>query len=229
MLDFKKQISLIGGWLTKTEGEYLYSIGKSIPETGKVVEIGSWKGRSTICLALGAKAGKKPKLYAIDPHTGSSEHKKKFGKVNTYQQFRDNLKDAKVADRVIIIKATSQAASSKIKTQVDFVLVDGAHEYSHVRQDFSLWFPKLKVGGKMAFHDCWHKPGVQLFTSQILINSREIKNPQLLDTLTIIEKTQVNSYADRIKNIAFVIYRLLIGWVGTLKINYAGGTVIDMS
>jgi hypothetical protein len=57
-----------------------------------LVEIGSWKGRSTICIAIGSKAGKKNKCYAIDPHTGSSEHKIKGKDIWTFDEFKKEYK-----------------------------------------------------------------------------------------------------------------------------------------
>lgn len=54
-----------------------------------IVEIGSWKGKSTIWIANGSKDGRNIKVYAIDPHIGSSEHQKeikKFGLLRSLKQ-----------------------------------------------------------------------------------------------------------------------------------------------
>ena len=74
----KELIQHIDGWLTDEEAKLLYKLAKNCK--GVIVEIGSWKGKSTICMAKGSKAGNNVKIYAIDPHVGSSEHKKKYEK-----------------------------------------------------------------------------------------------------------------------------------------------------
>ena len=81
MLNFKNKVSKIGGWLTRREGEFLYKSAKNLSPKAPVVEIGSWKGRSTICLATGAKEVKGYYVYAVDHHKGSSEHLEIFGKI----------------------------------------------------------------------------------------------------------------------------------------------------
>ena len=222
MLDFKKCVSKIGGWLTKGEGEFLYKTAKETLKGGNIVEIGSWKGRSTICFGLGSKDGNRAKIYAIDPHTGSSEHKKMFGKIDTYREFLENIKKAGVSDLVIPIKKTSGEAVKNFDKKVDFILVDGAHEYEFVKKDYELWFPKLRNGGLIAFHDSWHQIGVHLFSTQILLASDKVSSPKLLDTLTVVQKVEKNTISDRIGNILFVIYRFLFGWIGTIKIDLTG-------
>lgn len=56
MIERAKKIS---GWMSEAELLFLYTIASSIPDQGKAVEIGSWKGRSTvaICEALKQKSG----------------------------------------------------------------------------------------------------------------------------------------------------------------------------
>jgi len=222
MLNFGQDIAQIGGWLTKEEGEFLYGSAKNLSKNTKIVEIGSWKGRSTICFGKGAQDGSGTAVYAIDPHIGSSEHKKWFGEVNTYREFKENISNAGIAKYIQPIKKTSEEAEKDFIGGADFVFVDGAHEYEFVKKDFELWFPRLKDGGIMAFHDCWHAPGVQLLTAQILLSSYRIRRPKLLDTLTIIEKVKQNTILDRVYNFIFVLYRLFFGWVGTIKMDNFG-------
>lgn len=222
MLNFNENVAKIGGWLTKDEGKFLYQSAKNISKNGKIIEIGSWKGRSTICFGLGVKDGNGAKIYAIDPHKGSSEHIKWFGKVDTYKEFLSNIHKAGIDKYVIPIKATSEDASGKVAKPVDFILVDGAHEYSYVKKDYDLWFPKLQNSGIIAFHDCWHAIGVHYLTTKILLTSNSIRSPKLIDTLTVMEKVEQNNLLDRLYNFVFVIYRLVFGWVGTLKMDYTG-------
>ncbi|MCS6951010.1 MAG: class I SAM-dependent methyltransferase, partial [bacterium] len=65
----------VEGWLTVEEGELLYQLARACKGKGVIVEIGSFKGKSTIWLAKGSLAGAGVRVFAIDPHTGSEEHR----------------------------------------------------------------------------------------------------------------------------------------------------------
>lgn len=91
----KKFANKAEGWLTDKEGETLYSLAKNCKGNGVIVEIGSWKGKSTIWIANGSKSGNKVKIYAIDPHTGSPEQQKENEKIWTFEEFKKKYKKCK--------------------------------------------------------------------------------------------------------------------------------------
>lgn len=222
MFDFKRDVSGVGGWLTEDEGTYLYEASKKLLSGDLVVEVGSWKGRSTICIGKGLKEGEGSSVYSVDPHTGSSEHIRRFGHVDTYSEFLSNIKAAGIDTFVLPLKMTSLEASKTFNKPVSLILIDGAHEYSFVKGDYKLWSPKVKKGGTIAFHDSWHQPGVQIFTAGLLLTANNLRKPRLLDTLTIVEKVEKNTLKERWLNVMFVAYRLVVGWRGTLKIDREG-------
>jgi len=74
--NIQKITSNVDGWLGKREGPYIYSLAKIGATRGVVVEIGSWKGKSTIWLAKGSEAVQGGKVYAIDPHIGGADQEK---------------------------------------------------------------------------------------------------------------------------------------------------------
>ena len=87
-------VSRMDGWLTEKEGVLLYNLARNCQGKGVIAEIGSWKGKSTIWLAYGSKQGKNVRIYAIDPHTGSSSHREKYGSIWTFDEFQKNIRDA---------------------------------------------------------------------------------------------------------------------------------------
>ena len=87
----------IDGWLYDREGELLYHTAKNCTGRGVIVEIGSWKGKSTSWLGRGSKQGKGVKIYAIDPHIGSHEHQAD-GRVWTFEEFKKNIRVSGVDD-----------------------------------------------------------------------------------------------------------------------------------
>lgn len=195
----RKLVDSVDGWLTDAEGELLYNLAKNCTGEGVIVEIGSWKGKSTIWLGKGSLKGEKVKVYAIDPHTGSSEHKKAYGKVWTFEEFSHNIKNAQLDDVVIPIVKTSEKAAKNFDDPVEFIFIDGAHEYELVKLDFELWFPKLINGGTMAFHDTM-APGPKKVVEESLYKSKNFRTVRFTDSITYAEKIDENSLIDRLKN-----------------------------
>jgi predicted O-methyltransferase YrrM len=149
----------VEGWLTEAEARALYSLALACTGAGAIVEIGSWKGRSTICLASGSRDGGGGHVYAIDPHTGSPEHHAELGSVNTVDEFRANIAVAGVDHLVTPLVATSLDAGAGFDQPVELLFVDGAHEYDAVRADLELWLPKVVEGGFVAVHDSFIEQG----------------------------------------------------------------------
>lgn len=198
--EIKQMTDDVEGWLLDSEGELLYHFAKNCQRSGVIVEIGSWKGRSTIWLGTGSKEGNRVSIYAIDPHTGSPEHRKRYGKVSTVDDFKKNIKMARVDDLVTLIVKTSEEAARDFRDPVSFIFIDGAHEYEAAKLDFDLWFPKIVNGGVMAFHDTILWSGPKRVVTNHLYKSKYFKNVRFVGSVTAGEKVEQNSLRDRVKN-----------------------------
>lgn len=204
--EVKKITDKVEGFLSEREGEFLYKQAKNCSWEGVIVEIGSWKGKSTIWLGKGSKSGKNVKIYAIDPHTGSSEHKKIYGKVWTFEEFKDNIKNAEVDDVVVPIVKTSEEASKDFKEPIEFIFIDGAHEYEFVKSDFENWFPILIDGGIMAFHDATVAPSVKKVVEEFIFKSKNFKNVGIVDSIVFGQKCKKNSLIDKSRNVCVLLF-----------------------
>ncbi len=159
-----KALDHVEGFLYLGEAWALHETVRLFPtrDSLTVVEIGSWKGRSTIALGLGmlARGSRTGRIYAIDPHTGSKELMEVFGSLGTYSDFMANIAKAQVTSVVEPIVATSLEARKRFKDQsVDVLFVDGSHEYLDVLQDMDAWLPAVANGGAVIFNDP-SSPGV---------------------------------------------------------------------
>ena len=197
--EISEVVAKVDGWLSDKEGEFLYNVAKNCKGKGVIVEIGSWKGKSTIWLAKGSKAGNEVKIYAIDPHTGSSEHKRTYGEVSTFEEFKRNIKMAGVEDVIAPIVKTSEEAAKTFEEPVEFVFIDGAHEYEMVKLDFLLWFPKLIEGGIIAFHDTM-ADGPQKVAEEFVYKSKHCRNVGFVGSITFAQKVKANSFYDRLRS-----------------------------
>lgn len=201
----KSLVLSVEGWLDNYEGELLYSLAQNCQGTGAIVEVGSWKGKSTIWLASGSKAGRGVKVYAVDPHTGSSEHRELYGKISTFDEFKNNTSCAGLDDLVVPMVMTSREAASSFDQPVELLFIDGAHEYEAVNEDFELWFPKVVEGGVVAFHDVapnW--PGPVRVVRESVYKSRRFHQIRLLSSITYARKIRRNSWAEWLRNASLV-------------------------
>lgn len=198
---FKKHIDPLGGWLSYTEGKLLFDLAKQASGKGAIVEIGSWQGKSSICMGLGSKAGKSVPVYAVDPHTGSIEHHQEAqsGKVWTFDIFKKNITENKVDDVVRPLVKMSGDAAKEFSEPVEVIFIDGAHDYDNVKLDFDAWTAKLVVGGFVAFHDStWE--GVHRVLSDHLYNSTQFGIVRLADGTTYAQKVGQNDLLTRLIN-----------------------------
>src|SRR5437870_10215952 len=97
----KAHVDAVDGWLNYGEGRLLYQLARGCSGKGAIVEIGSWKGKSTIWLGHGSHDGRRIKIHAVDPHTGSPEHLGKSRRVWTFEEFQQNIKAAGVDDVIV--------------------------------------------------------------------------------------------------------------------------------
>jgi MMP 1-O-methyltransferase len=203
-LEKTKQIAnKIEGYLSEKEGEFLYNTAKICSGRGVIVEIGSWKGRSTIYLAKGSKAGNNIKVYAVDPHQGTKDHQnhKVF---NTFSEFKENLIKANVDDIVVPLVKTSEEASKNWQEPIEFLWIDGDHSFPMVKLDFDLWSPYLIKGGIIAFHDAVSGEPKKVVCNFVL-KSGKFGNAGLIDTIFYAQKLDTLYFKDKLRNKAIII------------------------
>jgi len=198
----------VHGWLGRGEGEFLYKAAKKCKGNGVILEIGSWKGRSTIWLGQGSKSGNGVKIYAVDPHTGSQEHNIMFGKVNTFDEFKKNIKLAGVDNIVIPIKSTSEEAFKKWGgKQIELLWIDGDHKYNSVILDYLLWGPLLIENGIIAFHDTL-KGDVVKVVKKYLYKGDHFANVGFIGGTTYGRKVKKLNLIGKFRNIFIYMLRL---------------------
>lgn len=190
----------VDGWLEPHEGPLLFELARACRGDGAIIEIGSWKGKSTIWLALGARASGTPtQIAAVDPHTGSEEHQRAGELVWTFDEFRENIRRAGVSDRVVPIVQASVEAAADFEGPVELLWVDGAHDYESVKADVAAWAPKLIEGGVIAFHDSkW--PGVRRAIEEEIYCGETWRDIRRVEGITWARKASNTTVADRVTN-----------------------------
>lgn len=140
------------GWLVGYQIPLLWTIGTQLD--GSFVEVGSWKGRSTVTFCLGSMFNN-VNIYSVDTFMGSVEHQEEIAKNGCVRHiFENNLAKAGVSNKVTIQQGTSfQISQTHEDNSLNAIFIDAAHDYENVKLDINSWYPKLKSGGLMFGHD----------------------------------------------------------------------------
>jgi hypothetical protein len=148
----------IQGWMSADECKWLEVMASTMKS---VVEIGSWKGKSTQSLLIGCKGP----VFAVDHFLGSEdERSSSHAEANTtdiFLQFWENVGSFK---NLVSMRMTSVEASKFFADKsVDVVFIDGCHNRTNVITDLTVWLSKAKrlicghdygqIGGKSLFDE----------------------------------------------------------------------------
>ena len=200
----KPLITDVPGWLTDEEGEALYDLARACTGRGVIVEIGSWKGKSTVCLGIGSREGASMPIYAVDPHADYR-----------FAEFKANVERAGIADLVRPVPSLSQPAADDFHEPIELLFVDGSHEYEHVLEDFEKWVPKVVDGGWVAFHDTTWTAGPRKVVGQAIYRSRRFKDVEfVVGSTTVARKVERNSVLDRARS-RYVLGVKTVFWLGS--------------
>lgn len=185
----------VDGWLLYEEGKALWELAKD----KRVLEIGSYCGKSTICIGQSAEV-----VHAVDPHDGRATPKPK----GTMQEMQENLTRYGVDRWVHIIQGTL-ATNSRTSFELsycgpfDLIFIDGDHSEESVQSDVDAALPLLAPGGLLAFHDYrsqtgefdgrWD-PGVTTVVDRLLRNGARLESRH--KTLAVVRPVQTESLVE---------------------------------
>ena len=172
-------VSTVEGFLVSPSQEHwFFATARSLRDHAVIVEIGSFKGRSTCCFAYGCRDTSKH-IFAIDTFQGNESdlsEGKTFEGGSYFHIFWLSLESRGLAQYVTPIRALSTEAARTWDKPIDLLFIDGSHVYEDVLADFNCFFPYVKPGGIVAFHDVhegWPGP------TRVW---QEVAAPQLLQT-----------------------------------------------
>lgn len=117
----------------------------------KGVEIGVRDGGNALSIMKTLDINK---LILVDPYEQYTENEKNWDSEKQkkyYNEAKKNLKDFK--DKIYFVKKKSEEAAPIIDDELDFVYIDGGHDFENVKKDIEKWFPKVKKGGIIGGHD----------------------------------------------------------------------------
>lgn len=159
----------IPGWLTAKEGQKLAELAAG----KRVLEIGSYCGLSTVCMARTAEH-----VTAVDYFDGRGTP----NPGDTYKLFKANLERYGVAEKVFGVHPDAHIPFS----DHDIAFIDGAHDYESVAADIRKVLNVLAPDGLIVFHDYKHPshPGIEQAIDDLLIDGGQILSVH--DTMAVV-------------------------------------------
>lgn len=129
----------IQGWMQPDELQFLY---EQASKSKSVLEIGSWKGRSSHAILSGCKG----MVTCVDTFAGSAQlgdaTNKMAKEADIYKEFMANVGHF---TNLRVIRSSSKEASEILKDEkFDMIFIDSEHTYEAVKEDIALWQGKAK-------------------------------------------------------------------------------------
>lgn len=181
-----EELADLDGLISTEVGELLHSIAATIPASHAIVELGSYRGKSTAYLARGSRIGNNAPVFAVD--AWSEEVSSWRNRVlehlpsATYVEFLAQLNRAGVKQQVTPIRSMTTLAAEMwadgfADAEVGLLYIDGDHHFEAVLADFRAWRPHLADDAVVVFddYDVPNNPGV-LAAVAALVESDELVN-----------------------------------------------------
>jgi len=143
----------IQGWFSFCT---LYShMVQNSPYNSHFVEVGVWKGKSAAYMGVEiVNSSKNIKFDCIDPFLPVGDDIPQF-KITHEDLKNEFINNMKPLEGHYTLYPNSSPEITKIYEDgsLDFVFIDGSHEYENVINDIKAWLPKIKKNGTLAGHD----------------------------------------------------------------------------
>ena len=153
----------VKGFLPENEAVQLANWAREVAPLGPLLEVGSYCGLSTLCLAEVARESGTI-VFAVDHHRGSEEHQvgeffhdealvDNAGNFDSLPEFRRNLQAYDAEDVVIPIVAPATLAAQHWTTPLSLLFIDGGHSLDAALADYRNWSQHVVKGGLLVIHD----------------------------------------------------------------------------
>jgi hypothetical protein len=162
----------LDGWMTAAQGQRLCDAARRSGPGARIVEIGSFRGKSTVVLASAAPEA--AEVIAIDPHAGTDRGPNEISGFDEaaeddFAVFHANLNAYGLKERVHHVREFSDRAHSSVEDPIDLLYIDGAHRYRPAVTDITEWGHRVSDGGTLLIHDAFSSIGVTLAVCRRLI------------------------------------------------------------
>lgn len=148
-------ILALPGHLQPGQERWLFDTASALPDWSVLLEIGSYKGRSTCALAAGC-LGTRKHVYTIDRFRGLHQDTDQQAADDFFGEFWGNVERLKLDGYVTPLVGWSSDFYERWVRPVHLLFIDGGHAVETVSADFQAFWPRLRPGGLLLMHDVSH-------------------------------------------------------------------------
>ena len=148
-----------------------------------IVEIGCFEGKTSVALARNTSGI----VYSIDPFFSGRlriSYAKWIARIHARKHKVRNLR---------FVEGLSFDVVRDFHQEIDFLFIDGDHNYDVAKRDWEDWLPKMRNQGIIALHDCIqainspHRLGSQRLYEQDIPKFKEVHELASTDSLVILQ------------------------------------------
>lgn len=172
------RLANLEGLVDADVGMRLLEMAQLVSNELAIVEIGSYKGKSSCYLAEGAKRGFGAHVHCIEPWNlpGNIGGKHNYTDPDVEELFHMQVAEMDLMDQISAHNAFSHDFVKQWTDPIGLLFIDGSHIYKDVKQDFEDYSPFVVPNGLVVFDDFSKRnPGVmrlvnELNRSHVLVN-----------------------------------------------------------
>lgn len=182
-------LAALEGLISHEAGCVLADLACEVPADVAIVELGSFKGKSTCYLAAGAQRGHGAHVFAVDAWDTHGNVTGRFGyaEPSTRETFERQVASVGLEDAITTLRGFSQVVAGQwpapIGTErigrrertipshpVGLLFIDADHGATSVRGDFYAWSPHLAPRAVVVFDDIDtpRNPGVRVVVDELV-------------------------------------------------------------
>jgi MMP 1-O-methyltransferase len=140
------------GMTSLDEAKLLYDLARQV-QSGCIVEVGAYRGRTTVALGRGSLDGHRVPVFTIEPHqTFTGVLGGRFGPADAGAFYQAVLTTG-CYHVVRLVSLSSEQVAPGWRLPVALLWIDGDHRYEGVRRDFESWRPHLSADARIVFDD----------------------------------------------------------------------------
>jgi predicted O-methyltransferase YrrM len=154
----RHKVEEVEGLLVPGQEKWLFQAARSLPNGARILEIGSYLGRSSISLGYGCR-GSRRHVFAVDTFGGTyqdllgHEELSRVFKEGFLHRWQANVRKNGLEEWVTPLVGRSETIARIWAAPINMLFIDGSHQFEDVVRDFEDFFPHVVPGGIVALHD----------------------------------------------------------------------------